>query len=145
MRYVRNSHHKKMDGFLGVKTHYVAKDGLIPDGNGGYKIRAALINIQEANKQRDFVAVAYVNINGTYVYANDESANRSIDYVAKMALADTSVNSTGSYTNAVTSYYVKGDVGADGKYELTYQENAATVYSKYSDAQLTVIRYCVAE
>jgi len=124
----------------------VAKDGLIPDGNGGYKIRAALINIQEANKQRDFVAVAYVNINGTYIYANDQSANRSIDYVAKAALAHTEATSSSEFNNAVTSYYTKSEnADANGKYTFTYVPNGVTRYSKYSDAQLTVIRYCVAE
>ena len=99
-----------------------AKDGLIEDGEGGYNIRAAIVNIKEANYDRDFVAIAYAKYETDGVTHYRYSAmqilqtSRNIRQLAAAALADTSATQTGAYV-----YPVNG------------------VYSRYTDAQREVL------
>lgn len=99
-----------------------AKDGLIADGEGGYNIRAAIVNIKEANYDRDFVAIAYAKYETDGVTHYRYSAmqilqtSRNIRQLAAAALADTSATQTGAYV-----YPVNG------------------VYSRYTDAQREVL------
>lgn len=115
---------------LSYYTHYTiqkylditAKDGLIADGEGGYNIRAAIVNIKEANYDRDFVAIAYAKYETDGVTHYRYSAmqilqtSRNIRQLAAAALADTSATQTGAYV-----YPVNG------------------VYSRYTDAQREVL------
>ena len=114
-----------------------AVQGITENADGSVTFRAALINIKEANATRNFVARAYICVDGAYVYATDASAERSIDYVAKAALADVEATATGNYQTAVTSYYVPGE---NGEFELV----TGTAYSKYSVPAITAIKNCIA-
>lgn len=99
-----------------------AKNGLIEDGEGGYNIRAAIVNIKETNYDRDFVAIAYAKYETNDVTHYRYSAmqilqtSRNIRQLAAAALADTSATQTGAYV-----YPVNG------------------VYSRYTDAQREVL------
>ncbi len=99
-----------------------AKNGLIEDGEGGYNIRAAIVNIKETNYDRDFVAIAYAKYKTNDVTHYRYSAmqilqtSRNIRQLAAAALADTSATQTGAYV-----YPVNG------------------VYSRYTDAQREVL------
>lgn len=82
---------------LRVSKQYVkiaASNGLMPDGSGGYQIRAALINIKTKNYDRNFSAIGFAEftIDGvtTYLTAayNETENSRSIQYVALSALND---------------------------------------------------------
>ena len=56
----------------------------------GISFNAALVNIKEENKFREFVAVSYVCIDGTYYYSDFSTENNMsmMTYVAMEALAD---------------------------------------------------------
>ena len=113
----------------------VADKGLVENVDGSLTIRVALVNIKEGNKDRAFVAIAFAIVDGEYVYASENSGERSVDLVAKAALADVKATAEGAYTTAVTSYYVNNE----GTFTLTQ----GTAYSKYTADQLTAIKSCV--
>ena len=107
--------HETIEKYLDIK----AKDGLIEDGEGGYDIRAAIVNIKEANYGREFVAIAYAKYtsNGETYYRYSAlqllQTARSIRQIARMALLDTNTSKTGDYlypTDANTySRYTKAE------------------------------------
>lgn len=79
-------------GYVKIEAH----DGLIEDGEGGYYIRAALVNIKPLNYGRSFSAIAFaaytvdgVAFTQSTLYNAADNA-RSIRMVAQAALADTS-------------------------------------------------------
>ena len=113
-----------------------AVNGLIEDGNGGYTVRAALVDVMPANMTRKFTAIGFVKIGDVYVYANERSEGRSIDYVAKAALADVKTTADATYKTKVTNYYVSN---GDGTFTFT----EGTAYSKYNVAAITAIKECV--
>lgn len=90
-----------------------AVNGLIPDDNGGYTIRAAIVNILPQNYDREFVAIAYVKyeVGGITCYRYSAlqqlETSRSMKQVARLALLDTSEtqNSTYIYANTVGTGY----------------------------------------
>ena len=120
---------------------YATSAGTTTDGNGNVTFRAALTNVQEANLTRKFVACAFIEItlsDGTVVtlYAN-EKAVRSIDDVAKAALADfkTEIDETETvYVNQTSICY---DTASE-KYVIA----TTPVYTRYNDAQISAIRKC---
>jgi len=71
-----------------------AEDGLVARANGGYYIRAALVNIREENIGREFAATGYVtyDLNGQsytiYTTYREVRNARSIEQVARLALKD---------------------------------------------------------
>ncbi|MBO6019570.1 MAG: hypothetical protein J6P88_00100, partial [Clostridia bacterium] len=78
------------------------------DDGCAYKINCVLANVREANYDRNFSAVTFVEINGsTYLYGDySEAANsRSITFVAEAALSDVSDVQTGEYQYAVDGKY----------------------------------------
>ena len=114
-----------------------AKNGLIGSDGAGYTVRAALINIQDKN--REFVANTYVCINGEYVLANAATPARSANYVAKAALADVVDEATTKYTTAVYEYYQE----AEGGFELV--TGAVTPkFSRFSLGQIAFLKAYIA-
>ena len=71
-----------------------AENGLIERADGGYYIRAALINIHEENLDREFAAVSYVKytVDGheviQYALYREHKNARNIQQVARLALKD---------------------------------------------------------
>jgi len=81
------------------------------DGNA-YLINCALTNVNEANYDRDFSAIVFVEVNmgddhPTVYYSvyNEDDHSRSIARVAAMALSDMSSTQTGEYQNEVPGEY----------------------------------------
>lgn len=115
--------------------------GTTTDANGNVTFRAALTNVKEANLTRQFVACAYIDItlsDGTVVtiYSNDK-AIRSIDEVAKAALADfkTEIDETETvYVNQTSIVY--------DTEKKAYVIATEPVYTRYNDAQISAIRKC---
>ena len=96
------------------------------DGDGRYELYGAIRNILAKNLTREFVGVAYVYVNGTYIlasyYGNDMENNaRSIYYVAQKAI------DANNYASEVQSGYIdKYDeylAGLNASYKLTYKVN----------------------
>ena len=65
----------------------------------GISFNAALVNIKEENTFREFVAVSYVCIDGTYYYSDFSTASNTsmMVYVAMDALSDVSSTKAGVY------------------------------------------------
>ena len=102
----------------------VAEDGMTVDGQGNVNLRAALVNIQDANFDQELSAVSYiryvrdgheVTVCSDYVAADH---SRSMSYVAQKALEDVK-----DAQDAVYRYET-----ADGK------------FSRYSDEQRAVLQ-----
>lgn len=119
-----------------------AKNGIVYEANGDITINAAITNIKEHNKAKDFVATIYVkwiDSKGVewYAYSNaaaPESSARSAVEVANLVLADVKDAPTGEYVNAVTVYAVLNN----GVY--TVVTGGATKYSKYTQGQLVNVK-----
>ena len=93
-----------------------------PSADGCYVFTGTLVNVQEANYNRDFSAIAYVKVGDTYYYSSysEELNSRNIAEVASNACADTSAEQNEVYQYAVT-------------------EREITVYSPYTEEQRKVL------
>ena len=93
-----------------------------PSADGCYVFTGTLVNVQEANYNRDFSAIAYVKVGDTYYYSNYNEADnaRNIAEVASNACADTSAEQNEVYQYAVT-------------------EGETVVYSPYTEEQRKVL------
>lgn len=104
-----------------------ANNGLISDGNGGYTIRAAIVNLKTVNYDREFVAIAYVkykvegNVYYRYSALHRLQTARSMTQVARLALLDTKEAQTGSYIHEST-------VGSGFSKYSAAQQNLLTAY-----------------
>ena len=132
-------------GLLGGADNYVkieaTANGTTTDANGNVTFNAALTNIKEANLGRQFVACAYIEITTTSgevvtIYAVDK-AIRSIDQVAKAALADYKTeaeiteNDKATYNRMTTIYCDKATN------EMVY--GGTPVYTRFNNAQIAAI------
>lgn len=114
-----------------------AVKGIDADAEGNLTINAAIVNLREENKAKDFIATAYIqwtDTKGTVwtAYSNPvptEDVARSAVEVATAALDDVKDAAEGLYTNAVTTYAVDGVLVTGGEIK----------YSKYSQAEMTNI------
>lgn len=115
--------------------------GTTTDANGNVTFNAALTNIQTANLGRQFVACAYIEITTTSgevvtIYAVDK-AIRSIDQVAKAALADYKTEAEitegdkATYNRMTTIYCDKATN------EMVY--GGTPVYTRFNNAQISAI------
>ena len=103
-------------------------DGLTPadrDNDGKYEIYGAITDILTNNLTREFVGVAYANINGTYIiasYYGDDMENnaRSIYYVSQRAVEENDKFASAVQTKYINAYgdYLS-DEGASYKREYT--------------------------
>ena len=93
-----------------------------PTADGCYVFTGTLVNVQEANYNRDFSAIAYVKVGDTYYYSSysEELNSRNIAEVASNACADTSAEQNEVYQYAIT-------------------EAETTVYSPYTEEQRKVL------
>ena len=128
-----------------------ADKGLIYNDDNTYTLRLSLVGIREYNYSRDFVAIAYIGfesdeIDGlsaddTIFYASTTSGARSIEYVAKVALADVKeaqgeYNGV-NYSTLVNDYYF---ARTDDGYVRVEIEDGVVKYSKYTEAQLGILK-----
>ena len=93
-----------------------------PTADGCYVFTGTLVNVQEANYNRDFSAIAYVKVGDTYYYSsyNEADNSRNIAEVAESACNDTATEQNEVYQYAVT----------DGE---------TVVYSPYTEEQRKVL------
>lgn len=123
----------------GVKfTDLPAKNGLVARPEGGYYIRAAIVNIREENIGRKFAAVSYVKyvVNGeeVVIYASYREAKnaRAIDSVARMALKDEGIY-TEAQLSVLRAYAPTTEVPVIDFYLIAGQSNAAGSTNFQSD------------
>ena len=108
-----------------------AANGISKDAEGNLLIRAALVNLKEGNYNRALSAVSYVRYikdgHEVYIYSNYNATNnsRSMAYIAQAALNDV--------VDTADSVY---------RYEVTVA--GATKYSRYTEAQRTVLGQYIA-
>lgn len=108
-----------------------AANGISKDAEGNLLIRAALVNLKEGNYNRALSAVSYVKYikdgHEVYIYSNYNATNnsRSMAYIAQAALNDV--------VDTADSVY---------RYEVTVA--GATKYSRYTEAQRTVLGQYIA-
>ena len=88
---------------------------------GYYEFRGTLGGIHDYNYDREFSAIAYVEVDGEYYYSayNAEDNSRSIAYVAQKAYEDTNYEKTSAYPNEIA--------------------DQAGVYSPYTSAQREIL------
>ena len=83
-----------------VGTHYIDVKATVADpfGTSGADtiFAGSISNIKAANLERDFVAVGYICINGTYIYSAT-SCTRNVTAIVNAALADEAAN-PGTYS-----------------------------------------------
>ena len=93
-----------------------------PTADGCYVFTGTLVNVQEANYNRDFSAIAYVKVGDTYYYSsyNEADNSRNIAEVAESACNDTATEQSEVYQYAVT-------------------EGETVVYSPYTEEQRKVL------
>ena len=91
------------------------------EADGYYEFRCALGQLNEYNYDRSFSAIAYVEIDGEYIYSayNAEDNSRSIAYVAQKAYEDTNYEQNAAYPNEIA--------------------DQAGVYSPYTAAQREIL------
>lgn len=114
-----------------------ATKGLVDNKDGTYTLRLSLVKIREANYSRDFVAIAYVAYENTVIYAPTTSGERSIEFVAKSALADVKPNETVAPNGRVynTPVTEKFDLDQD-----KFVAAEAGMASKYNLAQIDLLK-----
>ena len=74
---------------------------------GGYRIKGSLVDIKEANLERDFVGIGYVRTSGRYTYTaitEDDNA-RNITEIATKAIEDNSGKVSASQRGLLSSLY----------------------------------------
>lgn len=97
------------NGYLDVvATEYVPESDLYKNANGRKQFNGSILNIQEGNYDRDFVAVGYVKVkysNGVEasIYADYSECVRNVKAVAEAALAD----QTATFNTAETAVLKK--------------------------------------
>ena len=74
---------------------------------GGYQIKGSLVDIKEANLERDFVGIGYVRTSGVYTYTaiTEEDNARNITEVATKAIEDNSGKVSASQRGLLSSLY----------------------------------------
>ena len=75
--------------------------------SGGYQIKGSLVDIKEANLERDFVGIGYVRTSGIYTYTaitEDDNA-RNITEIATKAIEDNSGKVSASQRGLLSSLY----------------------------------------
>lgn len=75
--------------------------------SGGYQIKGSLVDIKEANLERDFVGIGYVRTSGRYTYTaitEDDNA-RNITEIATKAIEDNSGKVSASQRGLLSSLY----------------------------------------
>ncbi len=75
--------------------------------SGGYRIKGSLVDIKEANLERDFVGIGYVRTSGRYTYTaitEDDNA-RNITEIATKAIEDNSGKVSASQRGLLSSLY----------------------------------------
>lgn len=75
--------------------------------SGGYRIKGSLVDIKEANLERDFVGIGYVRTSGRYIYTaitEDDNA-RNITEIATKAIEDNSGKVSASQRGLLSSLY----------------------------------------
>lgn len=74
---------------------------------GGYQIKGSLVDIKEANLERDFVGIGYVRTSGIYTYTaiTEEDNARNITEVATKAIEDNSGKVSASQRGLLSSLY----------------------------------------
>ena len=143
-------------------ANVVANEGKVSK-NGGYTIRAALVDLKSSHFGTSFSAISYALVGGTYYYTafNTVDNSRSMSDVAQAALNDLSATQTGEYKYAVStaggtkySPYAAGDRTTLGGYvvahsdpnyakrsaeDYRYSNNAAT-YADYEAMKSELLR-----
>ena len=73
------------------------------EADGYYEFRCALGDLNDYNYDRNFSAIAYVEVDGVYYYSayNAEDNSRSIAYVAQKAYEDTNYEQNSAYPNEI--------------------------------------------
>ena len=99
--------------------------------NGYSSFYGSIVDLYEENYSRNFSGLAYVMIDGEYVYANYNKANnsRSASFIANAAINDRNATKTGDYsqyisTNNNYSPYTEEENGFLVNY-LVWSENSA--------------------
>lgn len=74
---------------------------------GGYQIKGSLVDIKEANLERDFVGIGYVRTSGIYTYTaiTEEDNARNITEIATKAIEDNSGKVSASQRGLLSSLY----------------------------------------
>lgn len=105
------------------------------DGDGRYELYGAIRNILEKNLTREYVGVAYVYVNGTYIlasyYGNDiENNSRSIYYVSQKA-----IDANDKYSAAVQTAYIDAYNGYLAELGATYKTTYTVNYIKTANGK----------
>ncbi len=121
------------DGMTRAGVKFVdvpAKNGLVARADGGYYIRAAIINILPENIDREFAAVSYVKytVNGreviVYSVYREHKNARSIQQVARLALEEAELY-TAEQLEVLRAYAPEGEAPVIDFYLIAGQSNAA--------------------
>ena len=105
---------------------YIDDAGTLAEEDGRYVFSGAVINIPEANFEKTYCAIGYIQI-GDAVYYSVEYAQRSVSDVAEAAYADRVDAQTEGYANAIAADSAEA---IDGKVS----------YSPYTEAQLAELK-----
>ena len=121
------------EGMLRAGVKFVdvpAKDGLVARADGGFYIRAAIVNIREENIDREFAAVSYVrytvNNREVIVYSvyREHKNARSIAQVARLALKEAELY-TADQLAVLATYAPTTEAPVIDFYLIAGQSNAA--------------------
>ena len=105
---------------------YIDDTGTLAEEDGRYVFSGAVVNIPEANFEKTYCAIGYIQI-GDAVYYSVEYAQRSVSDVAEAAYADRVDAQTEGYANAIAADSAEA---IDGKVS----------YSPYTEAQLADLK-----
>ncbi|MBE6596971.1 MAG: hypothetical protein E7641_04790 [Ruminococcaceae bacterium] len=117
---------------LGADYLDVRTNKAYAESDGAYTFLGSIANIKDANLDRDFAAIGYVEYTdgvNTYVVYSDFYTVRSVEEVATMALNDFTTDATGA-----CGYTVANTELVTGK----------TVYTPYTETQRTIAKKFVA-
>ena len=117
---------------LGLDTpaYVVVPAELIYSGSedmGYYEFRGTLGDIRDYNYDRSFSAIAYVEIDGEYIYSayDAENNSRSIAYVAQKAYEDTNYEKTAAYP-----YEIADQAGVFSPYTTEQREQLLSFFDQ---------------
>lgn len=90
-----------------VNLTYTSEQVAANPVTGGYQIKGSLVDIKEANLERDFVGIGYVRTSGVYTYTaiTEEDNARNITEVATKAIEDNSGKVSASQRGLLSSLY----------------------------------------
>ena len=110
---------------------------------GYYEFRGTLGNIHDYNYEREFSAIAYVEVDGVYYYSayNAEDNSRSIAYVAQMAYEDTNFEETDTYKYEVVDG--QGEAGVWSPYTVEQREILLSFFGKSDAVNISFLSYNV--